>query len=188
MTKRTTSLVLTAAFLAAVSSSHLIAADPPPQIGVIVKAADSGSPADRFLVVDPEKDDVVKEVEKALRKSPDLLVVTNQQPGDPPPITIVLGVSNVCVTTGRTQPSRVARQLIWFIDTDDAVITNRVLRPPAHTRFFAALVPTVPSPSYGGEGLCLRVAANRSALLAGRQADLRHFIVGTAGHADRKTR
>jgi len=174
MTKRTTSFVLTAAFLAAVSGSDLIAADPPPQIGVIVKATDSGSPADRFLVVDPEKDDVVKEVEKALRKSSDLLVVTNPQPGDPPPVTIVLGVSSVCVTTGaelNPKKPELARQLIWFIDTDDAVITNRgvATKPARHVRNFRGTGPDrAIAIDMVVKDFIYWVAANRSALLAGK--------------------
>jgi hypothetical protein len=174
MTKRTTFFVLTAAFLAAVSSSDLSAADLPQQIGVIVKATDSGLPADRFLVVDPAKDDVVKEVKKALRKSSDLLVVTDQQPGDSIPVTIVLGVSNVCVSTGaelHPKQPELARQLIWVIDTDDAVITNRgaATKPAHHVRSFRGAGPDrAIAIDMVAKDLIAWIAANRSALLAGK--------------------
>jgi hypothetical protein len=174
LTKRATFSILAAALLAAVSSSDLIAADPRQQIAVVVNATADSTPGNQFFAVDTTRNDVVKDIEKALRKSSDLLL-TKRQSGEPTPVTIILGVKNACVASGadaRPDLPASAAEMFWVIDADYAVAstnTGTATRPARYVRSFRGTGRDRPSAvDMVAKDLIAWVAANRSTLLAGK--------------------
>jgi hypothetical protein len=170
--RRTTAVLLAAACLAALSSSVLVAGAPARQIAVIVKAAVGDSPADRFQVVGTDRTVVVSDLGKVLRKSFNPLAP--RQFGDPLPVTIQVGVTYVCETTeAGLDPGRgSASKLVWVVDAEYAIVSTDAgaeTKPARNLRSFrgtgrdrAAAVDMV------AKDLIAFVAANRSALLAGK--------------------
>jgi hypothetical protein len=162
------------ALCVAVSSSNLTASDEPQQIAVIVNAMVNQRPGDRFVEVDTRREDVAKDIEKALKKSSDL-VLRKRKPEDPNVlrVLIVLGIKNVRITSlAELRPDlpSVGDQIVFVVDTEDTVMmfgTDASMKGDPYVRPVRATGPDqAAAAEVVAKDLIAWVDANRAKLLA----------------------
>lgn len=163
--------VLIAVFLAVASSAPLAARDPSP-IKVMVSAMVREHPDNTFVEVDAAPNETVKDIERALRKSSDLLLTKRKTGEQDPKVLILLGVKASRITTGseiRPDLPALATELVCVIDTQDAVMfVGADHRDPYERTFRATTHDCTSAAEVVAKDLIAWIDANRARLVVAK--------------------